>query len=272
MDRMQTPLYQVDAFAAATFGGNPAAVCPLERWLEDDVMQLIAAENNLSETAFFVGGEGHYGLRWFTPRAEVDLCGHATLASGHVVLAHLEPERDEVRFETRSGTLTVQRAPKPAAGSAVDRYALDLPRRMPRRHELAPEYLAAVGVRPREVLDGGCPILVLATEAEVRSARPDMTRLAALEPHGVVVTAPADEPGVDFVSRFFAPALGIPEDPVTGSIHGALAPLWAERLGVHTLEARQVSERGGALTCEVEDRSVRLFGGVAPYLRGTIEF
>jgi len=263
MNALRIPLFQVDAFAERTFAGNPAAVCPLESWLDDELLRAVAQENNLSETAFLVGGAGRYELRWFTPVAEVDLCGHATLASGFVVLEYLEPERSEVSFETRSGTLAVRRA-----GA---RLALDLPRRIPRPFTLPAGYAEALGARPLETLRAECPLLVLDSEAAVRALRPDMGRLAALEPHGAIVTAPADDPRVDFVSRFFAPALGIPEDPVTGSVHSELAGYWSERLGRTALEARQLSARGGALGCTVEETRVRLVGSVAPYLRGTIE-
>jgi len=260
---MRIPIFQVDAFAERTFSGNPAAVCPLPEWLPDSVLQQIAQENNLSETAFLVGSGARNELRWFTPLAEIDLCGHATLASGYVVLEHLEPDLDEVRFETRSGTLVVQRA--------GPRFALDLPRRSPRPYELPAGYAEALGAHPVKTWRAECPLLELHSEAEVRDLRPNLTLLAGLEPHGAIVTAPADAAEVDFVSRFFAPSLGIPEDPVTGSVHSELAVFWSHRLGKDQLEARQLSARGGALQCKVTDAGVRLVGAVAPYLCGTIE-
>ena len=260
---MRIPIFQVDAFAEGPFSGNPAAVCPLSEWLPDELLQQIAETNHLSETAFLVGSGARNELRWFTPNAEVDLCGHATLASGYVVLEHLEPDLDEVEFETRSGTLTVRRN--------GGRFELDLPRRSPRPFELPEGYAEAVGAPPIKSWRADCPLLIYASEADVLELRPDMGRLSELEPYGVTVTAPADAPEVDFVSRFFAPAVGIPEDPVTGSIHSELAVFWSHRLGKNVLEARQLSARGGALTCSITDSGVRLAGAVTPYLTGTIE-
>jgi PhzF family phenazine biosynthesis protein len=259
---MKLTLFQVDAFAEQVFAGNPAAVCPLAEWLPDSELQVIVRENNLSETAFFVRNGEAWDLRWFTPAFEVDLCGHATLASGWVLLERLEPERDVVRFHTRSGPLAVERD-----GA---RLRLDLPAQPPTPTTLDDQYAAALGGAPRETLRGGYTMIVYETEADVRALAPDMGRLAAAEPLAVSVTAPGDHPAVDFVSRFFAPSAGIPEDPVTGSAHTSLVPYWADRLGKTTLEARQLSERGGALRCELAGERVRLSGRVVPYLEGTI--
>lgn len=252
--------FQVDAFASRVFEGNPAAVCPLPHWLDDAVMQAIAAENNLSETAFFVpAGEG-FGLRWFTPVAEVDLCGHATLASAHVLFDHLGFADRKIRFDTRSGELTVQRL-----GARLE---MDFPARPPTARAL-PEGLAeALGATPIEVLAAEDYVAVFGDEAALRALTPDMGRLAQLPLRGVCVTAPGDNH--DFVSRFFAPALGVPEDPVTGSAHCELAPYWAGRLGRTTLRARQVSRRGGDVGCEVRGERVLLSGTAVTFMEGAI--
>jgi len=254
------PIYQVDAFASRVFAGNPAAVCPLENWLDDRTMQAIAAENNLAETAFFVPDGDHYQLRWFTPAVEVDLCGHATLASAHVIFESLEPGRTSVTFATRSGDLTVTRD--------GDRLKMDFPS-IPTTPCEAPEALiAGLGCDPLEVREGMDYLVVVRDEATVRGLRPRMDILSELDTRGVIVTAQGDE--VDFVSRFFAPAAGIPEDPVTGSAHCALTPYWAARLGKSSLLARQVSARGGELLCEDAGARVRLAGYAVKYLQGTI--
>lgn len=258
---MQLPLYQVDAFARRVFEGNPAAVCPLERWLDDATMQAIAAENALSETAFFVADGPVVALRWFTPSAEVDLCGHATLAAAHVLCTELGAGGDTVRFTTRSGALRVERH--------GDELALDLPAQVAVPCEVPTGLVEGLGRTPREVLRGEDFVVVFDHEDDVRSLEPDLARLAALDARGVVVTAPGRD--VDLVSRFFAPAIGIPEDPVTGSTHCALVPYWAERLGTPTLRARQLSRRGGELTCRLEGERVVLVGRAVTFLRGVIE-
>jgi len=259
---MKIPLFQIDAFTSRVFGGNPAAVCPLTAWLDDATLQSIAAENNLSETAFFVGGSGSYQIRWMTPATEVDLCGHATLASGWVVMNRLEAGRDAVTFGSRSGPLTVTRQ-----GELL---ALDFPARPPEPVRDAAAVAAALGRPPREVLAGVRDALaVFETEDEVRSLKPDMARVAGLERPGLIVTAPGRE--CDFVSRFFAPALGIAEDPVTGSAHCTLVPYWSRRLGKDRLEARQVSARGGELVCERKGDRVLIAGRAVPFLEGQID-
>jgi predicted PhzF superfamily epimerase YddE/YHI9 len=257
---MRIPIFQVDAFAARVFAGNPAAVCPVQAWLSDAVMQAVAAENNLSETAFFVPEGDGFRIRWFTPRTEVDLCGHATLASAHVVLRHLRRGWTEVRFASQSGPLAVR--------EEGELLALDFPAR-PAEVRAAPAGLvAAIGGTPREVLRARDAMLVYGSEEEVRALRPDFARLAELDLFGVIVTAPGSD--VDFVSRYFAPREGIPEDPVTGSAHCTLVPYWAGRLGRAKLRARQVSERGGELLCEDRDGRVSIAGSAVTYLEGTI--
>lgn len=257
---MTIPLFQVDAFTDRIFAGNPAAVCPLDAWLSDARMQAIAAENNLSETAFFVRQEGRFGLRWFTPTCEVDLCGHATLASAYVILNHLEPDRESVAFETRSGRLVVARD-----GA---RLAMDFPAKPPRSGEVPPGLLDAVGGSPETVLIADNYLLVYASAAEVLALRPRMAGLMDLGPMGVIATAPGEN--CDFVSRFFVPSHGIPEDPVTGSTHCTLVPYWADRLGKADLHARQVSQRGGDLFCRAEGDRVRIAGHAVLYLEGEI--
>jgi PhzF family phenazine biosynthesis protein len=252
--------FQVDAFANRVFEGNPAAVCPLPRWLDEAVMQAIAAENNLSETAFFVpAGEG-FELRWFTPLAEVDLCGHATLATAHVLFENLGYAHDEIRFESRSGELTVRRQ--------GDLLEMDFPSRPPIACAPPDGLTEALGAAPLEVLCADDLLAVFGNESEIRAITPDFPALARLPGRGVCVTAPGDN--YDFVSRFFAPALGVSEDPVTGSAHCELAPYWAGRLGRTTLRARQVSRRGGEVGCEVRGERVLLSGTAVTFMEGTI--
>jgi PhzF family phenazine biosynthesis protein len=259
---MRIPLYQIDAFAEGPFTGNPAAVCPLEAWLPDDVMQAIAAENNLSETAFFVPeGEG-YRLRWFTPGTEVDLCGHATLASAYVVFRWLAPERRRVVFTTQqAGPLTVARD--------GDLLALDFPSRPAEPCAMSEALAAALGRRPAALLAARDYLAVYDSADEIKALAPDFAALAALDRFAVIVTAPGTGE-VDFVSRFFAPARGVDEDPVTGSAHCTLIPFWAERLGKQRLEARQLSRRGGVLSCALDGNRVTIAGRAVPYLEGTI--
>lgn len=257
---MKIPLYQIDAFANRLFSGNPAAVCPLEAWLPDATLQSIAAENNLAETAFFVGRGGAYQLRWFTPVTEVDLCGHATLASAFVVFGVLEPSLDEVRFETKSGPLSVARD-----GELL---ALDFPSRPPVPCAAPSGLIEALQATPRELLKARDHLAVFESEDEVRSLRPDMERLKRVDCFAVIATAAGRE--ADFVSRFFAPAVGIPEDPVTGSAHCTLTPYWARRLAKTRLQARQLSARGGELLCEDLGERVRIAGRAVLYLEGAI--
>lgn len=261
---MRIPLYQIDAFAidGQPFSGNPAAVCPLSEWPPDGLMQAIAAENNLSETAFFVPeGEG-YRVRWFTPVTEVDLCGHATLASAYVVFRWLTPGRSSVTFETeKAGPLTV--------GRNGDRLALDFPARPPVACAMSEPLVAALGKRPAALVAARDYLAVYDNADEVAGLTPDFGAIAALDRFAIIVTAPGKD-AVDFVSRFFAPAQGVNEDPVTGSSHCTLIPYWAERLGKTRLEARQLSRRGGALSCELHGDRVTIAGRAALYLEGTI--
>ena len=259
---MQIPIYQVDAFTQTRFHGNPAAICPLEHWLPVQVMQAIAAENNLAETAFFVNEGGRYGLRWFTPTVEVDLCGHATIAAADVIFRHLEPNAAKIAFDSRSGELVVTR-------DSEGRLWLNFPTKPPARTEVPPYLSEALGTHPLEVLHGHFLIAVFAKEEEVHSIQPNFELLAQGEP--VTCTAPSEEPGVDFISRFFAPSHGINEDPVTGSIHTTLTPYWSRRLGKKHLHARQVSTRGGELWLEDLGDRTRIGGFAVPYLQGTIE-
>ncbi len=275
---MRLPLYQLDAFADRPFAGNPAAVVPLDRWLPDATLQAIALENNLSETAFLVRREGSgdgsadFDLRWFTPAVEVELCGHATLASAAAVQRWLAPEARTIRFHTRSGELTVTGDSRQDEG----RLTMDFPARPPRALDAAGARAVAeaLGAEPEAVLAADKALAVLADEAAVRAVAPDLRRVAALPHDGVIVTAAGggqDRPGPDFVSRYFAPAGGIDEDPVTGSAHCVLAPYWAERLGRSRLSARQVSARGGDLELALAGERVAISGRVAPYLEGVIE-
>jgi PhzF family phenazine biosynthesis protein len=258
---MKLPIYQVDAFASAVFHGNPAAVVPHPEPLSTELMQRIAMENNLSETAFIhPSGPGHYGIRWFTPTVEVDLCGHATLAAAWVVINELEPGLERVVFTSGVGPLDVD-----AHG---ERLVLDFPSRPPRPSDLEPDLVEAMGKRPLEVLKARDLVLVYKSEADVVALRPNFRKLAAASTFGVLATAKGDT--VDFVSRCFFPAVGIDEDPVTGSAHCSLIPFWAERLGKKSLSALQRSERGGELFCELIGDRVHIAGRVVPYLKGEI--
>jgi PhzF family phenazine biosynthesis protein len=257
---MRLPLYQVDAFTDRVFGGNPAAVCPLESWLPDAVLQAIAAENNLAETAFFVGDGSGYRLRWFTPVAEVDLCGHATLASADVLFNRLGYTGSSVRFETRSGVLEVRRQD--------DGYAMDFPATPPAVSEVSAAMVEALGATPQCALRAFDHVAVFATEAEVRALTPNFLRLVDLDLRGVVVTARGS--AADFVSRFFAPKLGINEDPVTGSAHCELAPYWGPQLGKVTMRAEQLSARGGTVMCDLRGDRVTLRGRAAHYMTAEI--
>lgn len=258
---MEIPLFQVDAFTNQCFRGNPAAVCPLEQWLPDETLQSIAAENNCSETAFLVrSGEG-YHLRWMTPTVEVNLCGHATLAAAWVIFEHLDRSSSQVRFSTKSGPLTVMKE----EGS---RLAMDFPARPPQRIDEPPGLAEALGAVPIQVWNSRDWVAVYDSAEEVARLQPDMSLLKALSTFGVIATAPGT--GCDFVSRFFAPAQGVPEDPVTGSAHCTLVPYWAQRTGKPALYAKQISARGGEIWCELLGDRVKLSGQVVPYFQGVI--
>lgn len=254
---MELPIFQLDAFASAPFRGNPAAIVPLDAWLPDATMQAIAEENNLAETAFYVRNAEGYKIRWFTPTQEVDLCGHATLAAAAVVLGK---GGAEVTFDSRSGKLRVTRD--------GDRYTLDFPRLPPQVALEPPGLIAALGAVPIEFLRSNYCFCVFKDEAHIRALAPDMSALAQVDCFGVIATAPGDE--CDFVSRMFAPAAGINEDPVTGSAHSALIPYWSERLGQKTMFARQISKRGGELWCEDRVTRVGIGGHVIRFMEGRI--
>jgi PhzF family phenazine biosynthesis protein len=257
---MQLPLYQVDAFTSQVFGGNPAAVVPLESWLPDEKLRAIALENNLSETAYFVRSRDRYHLRWFTPAVEVDLCGHATLASAHVIFTRLEPDATKVTFDSRGGELTVTRD-----GGL---YTLDFPALRPLPVS-APAIIGdALGRQPVAAFGARDYLFVFETEDDVRALRPNMEKLSQLDRFAVIVTAPGKD--CDFVSRFFAPARGVNEDPVTGSAHCTLTPYWSSRLKKTRLHARQVSARGGELWVEDLGDRIRISGKAADYLEGRI--
>ena len=267
---MRLKLWQVDAFASKSLEGNPAAIVPLEAWIDASLMQKIANENNLAETAFFVRkAKGHYALRWFTPESEVDLCGHATLASAWTIFEFLDPDLKQADFETRSGTLTVERG----AGGF---HAMSLPSDIV--SEFMPDGLARQlaealdAPAPKEVLKGRYIFAVWDNASDVRQLKGPGEISRILRPHnvwGLIATAPGDE-GYDFVSRFFAPDKGVPEDPVTGSAHCALTPYWSKHLGKKTMKARQVSPRGGDLICTDAGERTILSGPCSLYMTGEI--
>lgn len=257
---MKIKQYQVDAFTTRIFEGNPAAVCPLASWLDDETLQAIAQENNLSETAFFVPSEKGFALRWFTPVKEVDLCGHATLASAHIIFEALAYPKQAITFETGRGELIVEQK-----GKLLE---MNFPAYPPISHELSESLIKGLGQRPIEVLVADDYLAVFDSEATIRAITPNPALLGELDLRGVIITAPGTD--VDFVSRFFAPKFGIPEDPVTGSAHCALAPFWAEKLGKSILTARQVSKRGGDITCEMKADRVLLSGSAVTFMEAEI--
>jgi predicted PhzF superfamily epimerase YddE/YHI9 len=256
------PIYQVDAFTDKVFSGNPAAVCPLQQWLSEDIMQKIALENNLAETAFFVKNKNQYDIRWFTPTVEVDLCGHATLAAAYVLFQVLGISDQEITFHShRSGPLHVKRE--------ADWLTLNFPTDTIGSVPLNNQLEACFDICPREAYRGKTDyLLVFDAEDDIRSLEPSLERISRLDARGVIVTAPGDE--VDFVSRFFGPAVGVPEDPVTGSAHTSLLPYWAQRLGKNELSARQLSTRGGEIRCKYLGERVEIAGQGQLYLKGEI--
>lgn len=254
--------YVVDAFSATPFAGNPAAIVPLESWLDDRLMQSIAAEHNLAETAFFVPQGDRYHLRWFTPASEVDLCGHATVASGFVIEQFLKPGTKEIVFDSKSGPLGVS--------IANGIYTLDFPSRPPQPVPVDPNVLAGLGGDPVEILASRDYLAAYGSQKEVAALQPDMLRLSMIDRFAVIATAPSSEPGIDFVSRFFAPAQGVPEDPVTGSAHSTLIPYWAGKLGKSVLRAKQTSPRGGELFCELHGDRVKIGGQAVLYSKNEI--
>lgn len=258
---MQLKIYQVDAFAERTFQGNPAAVCPLQKWLPRETMQLIALENNLSETAFFVPTEEGFHIRWFTPTIEVDLCGHATLATAHVLFQHLAYDKEVIVFTCSSGPLTVARN-----GQG---YTLDFPTDLIDQQKVTPLMEKTLGTSPLEAWRGKDDLLlILPTEKDIVELTPNFFKMQEIPTRGVIVSAPGEE--FDFVSRCFFPNAGINEDPVTGSAHTTLIPYWSKRLGKQTLQAKQLSARGGLLHCQMLQDRVKISGNCVTYLIGSI--
>ena len=260
---MKLDIYQVDAFTKDIFGGNPAAICPLQEWIDAELMQRIALENNLAETAFFVKKDDVHEIRWFTPTIEVNLCGHATLASAFVIFNCLGETSDVIKLHShRSGDLSVEKQ--------GDVLILDFPRYDLNEIEIDENLVEAVGMRPLQTWEtqGNMVFMLFETESEIAEIAPDMSALAKIGFDEVIVTAKGDTS--DFVSRMFAPRIGIPEDPVTGAIHCSLIPYWAEKLGKETLFARQISQRGGELFCELKGDRVKIGGHAVLYLKGEI--
>lgn len=259
--KMKIPIYQVDTFTDHLFGGNPAAVCPLEYWIPDELMQNIAFENNLAETAFFTEENGHFHIRWFTPTVEVDLCGHATLASAHVLFEHLDYARSEIRFMSRSGWLIVKKE--------ANSLTLDFPADTLIPATPPAELIRSLGIDPLETYKGKTDWMVILTNQKtVEELRPDLGIMSNVTGRGVIITAAGEK--VDFVSRFFGPQSGVPEDPVTGSAHTTLAPFWGKRLGKSALTAIQVSRRQGHLVCRLKGDRVEISGKAITYLTGEL--
>ncbi|MFA5326605.1 MAG: PhzF family phenazine biosynthesis protein [Prolixibacteraceae bacterium] len=259
---MKFKIFQADAFASGLFQGNPAAVVPLTKWLPNETMQKIALENNLSETAFFIPEDDHFNIRWFTPKAEVKLCGHATLATAHVLFNELNFQGETISFNSQSGILTVDKI--------NDKLQLNFPADFAREVEPVSLFADAFGVQPLATLKGKTDYLLLFdSEESIRKINPDFNVLLESDARGIMVTAKGNE--VDFVSRFFAPAVGVNEDPVTGSAHTVLIPFWANRLNKTELTALQLSTRGGQLWCTLSGERVLIAGKAVTYLRGEIE-
>lgn len=258
---MKLDIYQVDAFTKEVFKGNPAAVCPLEEWLDAELMQKIALENNLAETAFFVKKDDVYEIRWFTPLAEIDLCGHATLASAFVIFECLKLEENLVKFYShKSGELTVEKN--------GDVLTLDFPSRPVTECDAPDGLIEAIDKQPKEIFKARDYFLVYETEQEILDIAPNFSKLLEIDAHGFIVTANGKTS--DFVSRFFAPEVGVFEDPVTGSAHCNLIPFWSERLGKTEMFAKQISSRGGELFCKLEGDRVKIGGNAVLYLKGEI--
>jgi len=257
---MELTIYQIDAFAERRFAGNPAAVVPLQSWLPDATLQVIAAENNVAETAYFLREGDGFHLRWFTPTVEVDLCGHATLASGHVISTYLEPGRARMSFRSRGGMLGVERR--------GDLFALDFPVHRPKETAMPDGVEKALGRRPARMLASKQWLAVYESEAEVAGLKPDMAAITALGRDGIIATAPGKSS--DYVCRYFAPHAGIPEDPATGSAQCVTVPYWAERLGKTQLTGRQISSRVGSFQCELKGERVDIAGRCVAYLEGKI--
>jgi len=259
---MKLQIYQADAFATRLFKGNPAAVVPLKQWLPDELMQQIAMENNLSETAFFIPEGDHFHIRWFTPKAEVNLCGHATLATAHILFNELGFQGNHIEFSSKSGMLTVKKI--------EDKLQLNFPADSAQVVDAIPVFAEAFGVHPLATYKGRTDFLLLfESEETILNFQPDISLLLSTNARGIIVTAKGNE--VDFVSRFFAPAVGVNEDPVTGSAHTTLIPFWASRLNKTELTALQLSARGGQLWCTLSGDRVLIAGKAVTFLRGEIE-
>ena len=259
---MKIPIYQVEAFTSQLFKGNPAAVCPLTKWIPENIMQEIAKENNLSETAFFINKNNTFDIRWFTPVAELDLAGHPTLATAHVIIKELNLRLDKIIFKTKIGdTLTVT--------LNDNLFIMNFPSRPPELENNLELVAEALGKKPKSLLRHRDALAVFNNEEDIKSISPDMEKLKKLDYPAVIVTAPGDK--VDFVSRNFAPKLGIPEDPVTGSAHCELIPYWSKILNKKQLFAHQISERGGKLYCTLNEDRVTIGGEAITFLKGEIE-
>ena len=258
---MELMLYQIDAFANKPFEGNPAAICPLEDWLPDELMQSIAMENNLSETAYFVKNNDRYHIRWFTPTHEVDLCGHATLASAYVIFNILAYNKNEISFESKSGSLTVRRND--------DLLEMDFPAQPPTQCDTPEILIKAFNVTPLECLKAEDYIVVFENEDDVLNAKPNLSLLSELDLRGIAITSKSNT--YDFITRFFAPNYGINEDPVTGSAFTQLIPYWSVKLNKQNLNAKQVSNRGGEVRCFNSGKRVKISGKAAKYMVGTIK-
>jgi PhzF family phenazine biosynthesis protein len=259
---MKFSIFQADAFAAELFKGNPVAVVPLKEWLSDEIMQQIAAENNLSETAFFIPEGDHFHIRWFTPMTEVNLCGHATLATAHILFNELNFQDELISFNSQSGILTVKKI--------EDKLQLNFPADPVKLEETNPEFSKALGSQPIAEYKGNTKhLLLFDSEESIRNMKPNFHLLKQTNARGIIVTAKGKT--VDFVSRFFAPKVGIDEDPVTGSAHTLLVPFWASRLNKTEMTALQLSERGGQLWCTLSGNRVLIAGKAVTYLRGEIE-
>ena len=260
---MDLPLYQVDAFTNKTFGGNPAAVVPLDAWLPDDVMQNIAIENNLSETAFFIPTDKGFHIRWLTPTTEVNLCGHATLATSWVIYNELGYDQDQITFESQSGDLIVKRA--------KNGLTLNFPVWDSVKYEANEPIIAQAFGRPAtEIHKGKKWVLLFDDENFIRDVQPDISLIKMIESEGVVISALSSDPNIDFVSRYFGPQVGIDEDPVTGSAHCILTPIWANKLNKTEFNARQVSARGGDLHLKLEGDRLHMTGQATLFLKGTM--
>ena len=258
---MRIPIHHVDSFTDTIFSGNPAAVCLLEEWLPTDLLQRMAMENTVANTAFVVQHGSNFEIRWFTPTAEDDLCGHATLAAAHVIFKHLDYQGNEIDFKSMSGALRVRRED--------DLLELDFPRRPPNPCDIPDGLIEGLGITPQEVWRSRDYLAVYDSEQTIRSLNPNFELLKTIDTWGIIVTAPGND--CDFVSRFFATVVGVPEDPVTGSSHCTLIPYWSERLKTHKLRARQVSARGGALFCELAGERIKIAGNAVAYSSGVIE-